>query len=512
MKITFITINVLAVGTFAAPIWRDGDLTGRDTKLVQEPTPQLVGAVGKPLGIGLGSVVSSGSALYSKVSACLANIKINQPCLAGDGTNIRQILKELRELKEKVEGNHKEVVGNIDLVRTELKRQNYDSRAYDLGDMEKHVGKTTTALVSLIDCLVAAESANGVCTSFNGVTQTKNVPVRDAVLQNQLTLVDLDSLITQDVSDLVTTFAGLASTGYRGLAYHYWMYIKHMQDVQAEVTEVKVKEMDKVPVVTPKLANSMNQFLTYYRDLFDQYAMTRPFVALMQAKDERERILAENLAARVQDEIYNKDQRGSVRATLELFRLPILNKGELVLMTVDGKRGMHVYAGAGGNSEMHADKLKQIGRVIKSYGKYSSLRANNLDAFPEDEVYGVWNYAGVREQRLAHSKTVNVLQLGINGGIFTGIKMRVRDDIPTTGPNFIRYYDSVNFQDIWNQQMTAPAEYDWFTVNTVVCSSTGRISNCNHRDIGKGAWLTRGDVRSSFSLFDHQSFPLLSTI
>ncbi len=478
------------------------------------------------MGIGIGDVVSGGMELFKKVKTCMANIEVKQPCLADDSSNIRAILKELDQMKEQMAANHVDIVAHLDLVRREMKQQYADSKAEVLGEMEKNVHKSSIALVALVECLDAASQGQTTCTAYDGVTERKNVPIQDAIMLNRVTLVDVyTNLIKKDVSELVTAFSGLSSTTYRGLAYHYWSYVKLLQDESVGVSNVAVKSSTKVPIITPTLSKNMNEFIQYYRDLFDQLAITQPFVAALIAGDDKQKMAqAEVIAARVQDEIYSSTRRDSVRGTLNYYKVPIVNEGEIVLWTPNG--GIHIHAGAGGKYPLTYDWLSFGTAIInKHYNKVSAVRQGSPDAFPVDGVYGVT--APVFEQTLKiESKTTNVIQLNPkddvtsrNRGLTGPFKMQMKNDKPTWNTNDLKGNTFatpkgkvlVNFEGLFKTYMSWDAEFDWQVEKVQECTAIDFVPDCVQRNVGRGAWVVRHTQSSTADFFDVATVPVLGS-
>jgi hypothetical protein len=190
-----------------------------------------------------------------------------------------------------------------------------------------------------------------------------------------------------DITLLVRGFGGLPANDYKGLAYQYFKKEKMAQDERAAVRDLKIKSNDKTSVVTPQLSRKVNAFLQYYRDLFDQYAVTKAFTTKITAKTDEEETRANNIVSTLQNEISNEARKGSVLQTIRHFTLPTVSAGEIIIVTPGS--AYHLFAGAGGNGLLDFQQMGRVGNALKLYSKYSVMQKAFPDAFPKDEVYGV---------------------------------------------------------------------------------------------------------------------------
>ncbi|MFM9043742.1 MAG: hypothetical protein ACKOPI_06360, partial [bacterium] len=267
-------------------------------------------------------IIKAGYETFGTVKNCLRNMNLGRPCLASDGDNIREILKEVRQLSDQIEANQKETTARLQLLQRTLDTALLDQYINDLRPEALNGRKALKAWERISVCMEQSALKRKTCRAIDGSVKA----IKPAVAAWRQELITQANFASDNVELVASYFTGTPDReGENGLAYSAWILNKRLQDVQAGVTDASQLNSKTVPVVTRQLAQAQNFFIDYYVDVLNTYGFIKP---LAEGMKNRARV-ARNLQSRVQTEIYGTDQY-SVATVAKRLDLPRLETGQIL--------------------------------------------------------------------------------------------------------------------------------------------------------------------------------------
>lgn len=393
-----------------------------DTAPVREASGAVGAGAADPISIAM-KVLGGGYDVYVWISKCSANQEVGQPCTATDGDNIRETLKEVRELRAQIEANRKEASQDFDRIAELLLGQTKEIYKSRLRGMDKSGALAMKAYESLLTCAADpkdppadAKPRPGErtvdprwCVPYppnpeapGGLEPASSTKTQAGALEStRLYLLQKVSEMPGSVPEAVEAFTGSADEAYRdGLANAIWRYNKQAQDTKAGVTKPAVKRSETVPLVSPELANAQSRQILYWARMFAQYGALKTTAASIQAAkikegtDERRTAdaAAENLFREVTQQISDPtgaSGREAIKGSASFYNLPELPEGSLLTVGGDGATTI-LYSGLqqGGGRFVRPDDVRRAGVALSAYAPAETF-AKNLSAMPPDRFYKV---------------------------------------------------------------------------------------------------------------------------
>lgn len=388
-------------------------LDGADTAYVPPTAPEGARlSFGAPLGAlasPLQSIASVAFGAYNKLNACLENRKVGQPCVASDSDNIRETLKQIKELRSVIDRNQKELLGEFDSIRQTLLEREWTSFSKELISM---VNNTVAAGYAYEALALCATSTEATCRPYIGEANAPPIEISEAIRKTKGYMKEKVELLPIDLPTTVTKFTGSASFRYRdGLAEAIWRYHKSVQDRDAGVTALAVKEAGTVPVLTPKLVNEHNADITYWVDAFSKYT----FFRVMRDGLDGDQDAMERRQAEANVYVANAVSRDSVYGAGARYILPSLPSTGVVLVdwADASKQEMKAwvltdaFARGTGIRRLGANDVDDLVRIASTYAPFSTF-AKVSGAMPQGGWYWAWTPV-VR-------KTYSELEINSSGG------------------------------------------------------------------------------------------------
>lgn len=348
-----------------------------------------------------GGIISFAKTAYDLYSACMGNIEVGQPCMNGDGDNIRQSLKELKAIQASMEANQDELMQRLGELDVSIKEARVEGYVRELRGIEVNSSLAIQAWVAYIDCLVAKSNNAPECTSFLDDGRTRTVPVATGLSENRATFLFYANELPTSIATTVATYTGTSGSGDRNsLAYALWRLAKVELDTDADVRVSAIRTSQFTPIVTPAMASQVNRYLDYYLSLFLLYGNileTRSLLLRDEAKVAGDtpkanghQLDADRYRANIERRIEgtSADSANGIR---EVYQLTPLAKGEIMMANASGT-GVIIYAGdrtVDGDRSMVSSDLSILGQGLKNYGTFSKLAAAQPGAFPTDGWYEV---------------------------------------------------------------------------------------------------------------------------
>lgn len=323
-------------------------------------------------------VVSGAGAAFSKLSACMANREVGQPCAASDSANIRATLAEVRELRAEIAANQDQALKELDSIKAMIRDSEVKRQADNLREMEINTRLAGEAYEALVQC---AASTASTCQPFIGGLTAPPEDVATAIAKTRGYLLELAALLPKSLPVTASWFTG-TRTFDNGLADAIWMYNKGIQDAAAGA-DTAADNSPTIPVVTPGLANSQNQDIEYWANLFSEYA----FVAVLAGGMLGGESVAERRQAEADRFILNTASRESVFGTAGHYSLPPIGGTGVVL--ADGGRAWLVADGTvSPGRPLEPGDVADLARVVSTYTSVEKL-AQVPRAMPPDRWYTV---------------------------------------------------------------------------------------------------------------------------
>jgi len=349
-------------------------------------------AVGAPLASPLSSIASVAMSAYTKINACLKNKEIGQPCLASDAANIRETLRQVKELRSVLDRNQKQLQEEMDSLRDLIRQSDLTKFSRDLFGMVNNTEAVSHAYEALALC---ASTTEATCSPYIGEPNAPAIDVPTAIAKTRGYMVEKLQLLPFDLPTTATMFTGTAVFGYRdGLADALWRYNKLRQDREVGVEKPSTKDLGTVPLVTPKLATEHNSDMRYWVDAFTKYAFFRVmrdgFMGDLAAMERRQ--TESNV------HISSSASRESVYGAGLHYLLPSLPATAVLLVdwadaSKQQKKAWVVTnataRGAAGARALRADDIDNFVRIANAYAPFESL-SKVPGVMPADGWYWAW--------------------------------------------------------------------------------------------------------------------------
>jgi len=365
--------------------------SSRSTFVVPDSAADLRLAYGPPVGATLASPLKTIASVamegYKMLDACLKNKEIGQPCGASDSDNIRETLKQVKELRAALDRTSEQLQAEFDALRGLMLETDVYKWANELVPMVTNttlVGKAYEALA------LCASTTQPTCSPYIGEDNALPIDVPTAIGKTKGYLVEKIKYLPDDLPVTAVKFTGSASFGYRnGLAEALWRYNKSVQDREAGVTDVANQDARTVPVVTPKLVNEHNSDIRYWVDVFTKYA----FFRVMRDGFLGDEAAMERRQAEANTYIANALSRESVYGAGSHYILPSLPATGVVLVdwADASKQKMKAWVltdAPGGGQALSPNDLHEFARIASSYAPFKSF-SKVKGAMPSDGWYFV---------------------------------------------------------------------------------------------------------------------------
>lgn len=428
---------------------------------------------------------------YLTYSDCLGNLEMGKECLARDSDNIRDVLKQLGELRVDIQAKHDAVMARLALLQSESDQQSLQTYVQALQPLDAHAVDAMRAWEALSACLLAQNAGKRTCSQFTGI-ETPDQPIADATRLTRLYLLDEVKRMSEASSLKVyaSNFTGTAANrGHNGLAYRAWVLNRRHQDAQAGGDPA----VHQTQILTPELATTTNAYLAYYQDLFIMYGFLKPLAQGLKGDSDRAGIAQTT----VQTVVYGTD-RYTINGAVDHFRLPTLSAGQLIVLSKGLTSGWRIHTGiapravSGAWRNLTADALFEVGRRFESAGyRVSKLRAAQPSAFPAAGGLFAVDRTIWRDEvcprdvngficpgdATARWRWVNTLRPTGDAYVRT-VRMSLTDTKPTWNPAYEKsvYYGAKgNFKDSFESVVTGPATYDWEVISVPTSFGTSKV-------------------------------------
>lgn len=440
-------------------------------------------------------VVGGAFEAFKRINACVKNREVGQPCLASDSDNIRQTLKEVKELRTQIEQNQTQVLAEFDAIRALIRDQNVRQLSDQLRSMVINTGEAEKAYEAMSVC---AASTTTTCRPFIGRAGDPLEDVATAIMKTKAYFLEVAGNLPRDLPVTVSWFTGTAPSYDNGLADAIWMYNKGAQDQAAGVTDVAVKNSRTVPILTKGLVDAQNREVDYWGDMFSSYA----FVAVQYAGFGGDDLAAERRQAQADTWILDEASRSSVSGTIGYYGLPGLSFPGVVIVTDGTKAWMISNRNLTMSRPLQSDDVAQLASIINDYSSVSAFLAVP-DALPpggkyearasiERVKYVLHRYVVDRD----YSRTADAAWLVEPSSTSSWCATRVQAlDAPQTPPGDVKWIDGEWFTadpafvpkdrllKTWERfAKDKPIGFEW------------SVSNPGSITVGWGAWIKCHDV------------------
>lgn len=360
-----------------------------------------------PLSIAT-QVAGAGYEVYKLINACVRNREIGQPCLASDSTNIRQILKDVGELRKQINLNQKQMLAEFDRIAALLLDQQEAEFKSRLQGLEKNGDLAARAYDALLTCLAAPDGQTK-CQAYAGGTGLEpEEPIADAVRRTRRYMMQRVAVLPvsgtysqpQDLGLVADAFAGTQNgNGEDGLAEAIWEFNKQRQDVALGITDTAIKNSSTVPVVSRTLANEQSQDILYWARAISQWAYLRTVALGLVSEDypagSKEATQAEDdsrsFQSTVDREIRDRASRLSVEGAAAYYYLPELTKPGLIAL--NGSEATVYYQEEFDpilrGREMTPDDVRNLATSLNSYSTATKFASTYGDAIDGNRWYDV---------------------------------------------------------------------------------------------------------------------------
>lgn len=327
------------------------------------------------------SIVSAGYDGYKYLKKCTKNQELGQPCSASDGDNIRQTLKEVRELRTQIENNQQQAMQEFDSMRNMIRDDVIRRGSDNLRTMTVNSDAAGYAYEALAVCAV---STTGECSPYIGQAGAPAEPVDTAIEKTQEYFMEKAANMPQDILVTASWFTGEKNRPQDGLAAAIWLYNKGIQDQQAGVTDTKIKESTTVPVVSPGLAASTNQDLKYWTEAYSKYAFFMVMYRGIAAGDAK----AESAQAEVNTAIASEKSRAAVLGAANAYAFPEMGETGVIL-TSENKAWIMQPAQSLIGRAINANDVSDLANITNPYTPIETLAAQVPNTLPTDRWYSV---------------------------------------------------------------------------------------------------------------------------
>ena len=447
--------------------------------------------------------------IFETYAACKENIEVGQPCLADDGSNIREALRMLTEIQTQMTANQNELLARFDDVDIQLNQQRVEGYLRELRSVGLNTRQAVGAWNEYLDCLAASSRGLSTCRVFVGDGAPESVAVEQGLDQNKSMFLYYAEQLPKDVGGTVEVYAGTGASDRYKLADALWILARQQLFLDAKVSNTTFRRSTYTPFVTPELAQTVNNFLEFYAGLYDAYG------SVMQVKAEilRDDAKAEgNVAAAKRYDTEAKAVRyvierrirstrdDSVNGMRAMYGLSPLEEGQIMMANRPGSESVTIFSGdsnSPGDRPMRDDDVNELAQAFKNFGTLSALREAQSDAFPKDDWYEVsaevqsftCNRRGTRKYEVSSLATKYRLPEKKAGPVLTAIvKMKPLDATP-------------NAQDFQRLPIYCLGESPWGTDNLEIVPQKVAAANLvwaatfdwkeipsNEGEIGNNPW------------------------
>ena len=372
---------MVSVGIAVAP-----NAAGADAK---SPADSIKDAFGK--------VIS----LYSTYQNCMANRAVGQPCLAGDGANIREALRRLAEIQTQMAANQNELLARFDEVDTQLNQNRVEGYIRELRSVGLNTRLAVSAWNEYLGCLEAESTGAESCMEFRGGNELVKIPVAEGLEANKDMFLYYSDKLPTDVGTTVEAYAGAGGADRYRLADALWILNKQKLLLESKATGAAFRTSNYTPFVTPELASSVNQYLNFYSGLFSAFGtvmQVRTEMLRDEALQRQDSRAVRGFETQLRAIKYDIERRiestrdDSVKGMEMTYGLTPLSRGEIMMANRPGSEGVTIFAGDSnlpGDRPMRSSDVDQLAQGLKNFGSVSSLMKAQPDAFPEDDWYEV---------------------------------------------------------------------------------------------------------------------------
>jgi hypothetical protein len=347
---------------------------------------------GSPVGATLASPLKTVASValegYERLHACLKNKEIGQPCGASDSDNIRETLKQVKELQAALDRTNEQLQAEFDSLRGLM----LDTDVRELANVLVPMVTNTTIVGQAYEALaLCASTTETTCRPYIGEDNARPIDVQTAIVKTKGYLIEKMNSLPDDLPVTAARFTGSEFFGYRnGLAEALWKYNKSVQDRAAGVKDVPVvTDARTVPILTPNLVKEHNSDIRYWVDVFTKYAFFRVMrEGLLGNQEAMERRQAE-----ANKYIADALSRDSVYGTGSYYILPSLPTTGVVLVdwadaSKQKMKAWIVTDAPGGGRPLSPNDLDDFARIVSTYAPFYSFSAIK-GAMPPDRWYFV---------------------------------------------------------------------------------------------------------------------------
>ena len=432
----------------------------------------------RPLTVGVLDVAKGAYEAYGKYQDCLANIKVDQPCTASDSDNIRAILSRMAAFEEQLKADKKEATARFQLLQNTLAEKILDDYVAKLVTLDRNGENALKAYEALSACLAVATDEAAMCQAYIGGNRLQAPQkVKQAVAETQAFFLKQVGFMGENPDDKVGVFTGSQIRGGAdGLASAAWKMTKVKQQDELGVTRGDVMSLDTSSVITKKTADSVNQYLDYYEQLFDRYGFLLVTAAGFALGDEA----ARSAEAVVESTILEATERYSIRGTSKHFRMPIMQDREIAVV-LDGKP-MIISGKPGLGRDLTSTDITNLATTLNKYSSTSTVAASVPDAFPADRLYTVKQHVSPFDKDVriclingaCGAEPIREHAIGGNKDPICSVQMRPMNSKPTwpsntqtwmrATPDMPRGY----FQHVHDTYVKGSVDYQWLTYSMTI--------------------------------------------
>lgn len=438
---------------------------------------------------------------FKRINACLDNREIGQPCRATDSDNIRQTLKEVKELRTQIERNQTQVLDELDSIRELIRDQNVRQLSDQLRSMAINTRDAEKAYEALSMC---AASTTTTCRPYIGRDGDPLEDVATAIMKTKAHFLEVAGNLPRDLPVTVSWFTGTAPSYDNGLADAIWMYNKGVQDQLAGVTDVAVKSSRTVPILTRGLIDAQNREIDYWGDMFSSYA----FVAVQYAGFSGDDMAAERRQAQADTWILDESSRSSVSGTIDHYGLPGLSAPGVVVVTDGVTAWMVANRTLVHSRSLQSDDVAELADIINDYSSVSAFLAvpNALPPGGKYEArvsiervkYVLHRYVADRN----YSRKVDATWLIEPSSSSSWCATRVQAlDAPQTPPANVKWIDGEWFdaEPAFVPKDRLLTTWERFAKDKAI-GFDWTVSNPGNITVGWGAWIKCHDVNFTGSV------------
>lgn len=383
----------------AAPAPTQGSAKAEATASVVHAAPKAFGPM---------DVAKYVKGLYDDYQTCRANEAIGQPCKASDSDNIRESLRLLQGLNDRVAALQKTLDNRLDDLDVRISQAELTTYQRDFTRIGKSAPRAVLAFSALVDCQAAKLAGEESCRLFDESGAGASAQVDDGIRYNRsafLEYTDKESL-PQSIPNTVAWYAGTGGAlAANSFAYALWRFAKLKVDIEAGASQPIFRRSPYATIVTPSMSNEVNTYLSYYGDLLATHAEVLYLRAVVQrdaaaaAGDMEAATRFEDTANRIRGQIradIEATDANSVRGVDLAYRLTPLSKGDIIMASSDGTGAMVIMTTRSleGDRALRDTDVAALGQGLSLYGSYNLLKRNEPQAFPQGtDWYVVWTRA-----------------------------------------------------------------------------------------------------------------------